>query len=82
MRCSRLVNRSAQKRLEDALERKAPCTEEVLEVLAQRDLLPCIWFLLSRLGCDNAVLRLQTQNVNILSPEEKVKVGEALEKLR
>ena len=70
------------KRLPDSLESKCPSAEEVLEILRQRDLLPGIWFLLSRVGCDNAVLRLQTQKVNILSPKEMEQVGQALQRVR
>lgn len=66
----------------DSLEGKAPCIEEVLQLLQQRDLLPCIWFLLSRVGCDNAVIRLQTQKLGVLSPSGKAQVAQAVQKLR
>ena len=66
----------------DSLEGKAPCIEEVLQLLQQRDLLPCIWFLLSRVGCDNAVIRLQTQKLGVLSPDQKSQVTQAIQKLR
>lgn len=66
----------------DSLEGKAPCIEEVLELLEQRDLLPCIWFLLSRVGCDNAVIRLQTQQLGVLSVHEKAQVMRAVQQMR
>lgn len=64
------------------LQAKTPCIEEVLQLLQERDLLPCIWFILSRVGCDNAVLRVQTQEMSVLTAHEQGVVFSAVQQLR
>lgn len=46
-------------------------TEEALEVLRRRELLPCIWFLFSRAKCDSSVLRMHAQGLSLVNAEEQ-----------
>lgn len=69
------------------LNDKTPSIEEMLQLLQERDRLPCIWFLLSRVGCDKAVLSLQKHGLQkhkrgVLPTEKRLLVAQAVTKLR
>jgi ATP-dependent RNA helicase HelY len=47
-----------------------PGRREVLETLAHRDMLPAIYFIFSRAGCDGAVRQLLQSGVRLCEPED------------
>lgn len=51
-------------------------------LLQKEALLPCIWFILNRIGCDESVLRLQDHGESVLTPQESKLVSDALDKMR
>jgi ATP-dependent RNA helicase HelY len=65
----------------DILDAKVPATEETLDELHRRELLPCIWFLFSRVGCDSCVMRMHTQGVVLVDSEEQAAIKEAVDAL-
>ena len=61
---------------------RVPAVEEALELLQARQLLPAIWFTFSRMGCDNAAVRLHTQGVSLATPAERAVICEAVTALK
>lgn len=60
--------------------RQVPRVEETLKQLKYRGMLPAIWFIFSRKGCDTAIRYVQ--DVQLLSEEEQSQVYEALTTFR
>lgn len=56
--------------------RQVPRVEETLKQLNDQGMLPAIWFIFSRKGCDTAIRYVQ--NLQLLSDDEKRQVCEAL----
>jgi ATP-dependent RNA helicase HelY len=57
-----------------------PRREEVVEVLAQRQMLPAIYFVFSRAGCDRSVEFLMSSGVRLTDREEEERIREFAEK--
>lgn len=51
-----------------------PCKEEIVELLQKNRLLPSIYFIFSRKGCEQAVTLLQQGNTKLTSPEERFEI--------
>ncbi|KAH7365328.1 hypothetical protein KP509_18G021200 [Ceratopteris richardii] len=60
--------------------RQIPRVEETLKQLKHREMLPAIWFIFSRKGCDTAIKYVE--DLQLLSYEEQKQVYEALTKFR
>jgi ATP-dependent RNA helicase HelY len=56
-----------------------PRREEVVEVLAERALLPAIYFLFSRVGCDRSVEWLAGSGIRLTTPDEAEGIREFAE---
>lgn len=52
---------------------------EVVELLARANLLPAIFFIFSRAGCDQAVQQVRRAGVRLTSPEERAEIREIVE---
>ena len=61
---------------------RVPCVEEALELLQAGQLLPTIWFTFSRMGCDNAAVRLHTQGVSLATPADRDVICKAVAALK
>ena len=48
---------------------------DVIELLAERDLLPALWFIFSRAGCEDAVRRARQDGVRLAPPEDRPTVA-------
>ncbi len=59
---------------------RRPRRTEVVERLAEGSLLPAIYFVFSRAGCDDAVRNCRDAGVRLTTPEERRKVREILER--
>jgi len=59
--------------------RAIPRREEVVEMLDDRGLLPAIYFIFSRNGCDQAVRQLLAGPARLTTPEEAERIREYLE---
>ncbi|GIU83493.1 MAG: ATP-dependent RNA helicase [Acidimicrobiales bacterium] len=55
-----------------------PSRLETIELLAQRDLLPAIYFIFSRQGCDEAASALARSGMSLVTPEQADLAEEAL----
>ena len=49
---------------------RAPKRVDLIDVLMERDLLPVIWFVFSRKGCDEAATAMARDGVRLTSPDE------------
>jgi len=49
----------------------APSRTEVVELLAERDMLPALYFVFSRKGCDDAVGRCRREGLRLTTAEER-----------
>jgi ATP-dependent RNA helicase HelY len=58
---------------------RTPRRVETIELLHERDLLPAIYFLFSRAGCDDASRQLVREGVRLTSPEERQRVRVLIE---
>jgi ATP-dependent RNA helicase HelY len=58
---------------------RTPGRLETVELLAERDLLPAIYFVFSRAGCDDAARGLLRQGVCLTSPDERERVRRLLD---
>jgi ATP-dependent RNA helicase HelY len=67
---ARKVGRGEGKRVRDRSRPVPPRREHLLEHLRTSGMLPAIWFVLSRRGCDRAVADLVSQGVRLTTPEE------------
>ncbi|MEW6060256.1 MAG: DEAD/DEAH box helicase [Actinomycetota bacterium] len=56
-----------------------PRREEVVEVLAERGMLPAIYFVFSRAGCDRSVEWLTGSGIRLTTPEEVERIREFAE---
>ncbi|MBD8205355.1 DEAD/DEAH box helicase [Microbacterium sp. CFBP 8790] len=54
---------------------------EVVELLQRNHLLPAIFFIFSRAGCDAAVQQLRRANVRLTSAEERVEIRQIVDEL-
>ncbi|KAI5078697.1 hypothetical protein GOP47_0006368 [Adiantum capillus-veneris] len=66
--------------LQFSRRRQVPRVEETLEQLKSRGMLPAIWFIFSRKGCDTAIRYVR--DLQLLSDEEQRQVYEALTTFR
>ena len=57
-----------------------PRREEVVELLARRKMLPVIYFVFSRLGCQRSVEYLMSAGVRLTDPDEEASIREFAEK--
>ena len=73
---ARKVGRGEGKRVRDRSRPVPPRREHLLEHLRTSGMLPAIWFVLSRRGCDRAVADLVTQGVRLTTPEETAELDE------
>ena len=58
---------------------RAPRRVDLLAELAERDLLPVIWFVFSRKGCDQAAARLARDGIRYTSDSEAARIDELVE---
>lgn len=58
-----------------------PAQEAVLGALAARDMLPAIWFIFSRAGCDRAA-EAAASGPSLVGLEERVQIEAEIEALR
>jgi ATP-dependent RNA helicase HelY len=56
-----------------------PRRTEVVEELRDRSMLPAIYFIFSRAGCDEAVARCLQEGVRLTTPEERTEIGAIVE---
>ena len=56
-----------------------PRREEVVEVLAEQGMLPAIYFVFSRAGCDRSVEWLMSSGVRLTTPEEAARIRDFVE---
>ncbi len=61
--------------------RDFPHGTEVIAALAKREMLPCIYFLFSRKGCDAALDFLASSSLQLLSPDEQRQLNLELDEL-
>lgn len=54
---------------------------EVVELLASQNLLPAIFFIFSRIGCDQSVQQLKRARVNLTSADEKLEIRHLVDDL-
>ena len=66
----RKVERGEGRRVRDRSRPVAPRREHLLEHLRTAGMLPAIWFVLSRSGCDRAVADLVSAGVRLTTPHE------------
>lgn len=64
-----------------AMARLVPTPEQVTSVLKERDMLPAIWFILSRQGCDQAALAAGLGDA-LTTAEERSAIQAELDELR
>ncbi|CAI5483412.1 unnamed protein product [Closterium sp. Yama58-4] len=76
---SRVEELSAQQ-VQQQWRRQVPRVRDTLEQLRKKDMLPAIWFIFSRRGCDTAVSFVR--DTNLLSPSEQAEVEAAIAALR
>ncbi|CAI7771074.1 unnamed protein product [Closterium sp. NIES-53] len=76
---NRVEELSAQQ-VQQQWRRQVPRVRDTLEQLRRKDMLPAIWFIFSRRGCDTAVSFVR--DTNLLSPSEQAEVTEAIAALR
>ena len=57
---------------------RTPWRSEVIARLQQDDLLPCIYFLFSRAGCDEAVQQCLEAGLRLTTPEERREIRETV----
>ncbi|KAK9908752.1 hypothetical protein WJX75_002337 [Coccomyxa subellipsoidea] len=62
--------------------KRMPSLDEVVMSLADRAMLPAIYFIFSRAACDNAALLLDKQGVSLTTPDEQIQILYELESLR
>ena len=55
-----------------------PDKSQIVDLLKQNKLLPSIYFIFSRKGCDQAVDSLQKSNTRLTSPEERIEIEEII----
>ncbi|HVF32679.1 MAG TPA: DEAD/DEAH box helicase [Acidimicrobiales bacterium] len=67
---ARKVERGEGKRVRDRSRPVQPRREHLLEHLRTSGMLPAIWFVLSRVGCDRAVADLLEAGVRLTTPDE------------
>ncbi|HUP86649.1 MAG TPA: DEAD/DEAH box helicase [Acidimicrobiales bacterium] len=67
---TRKVSRGEGKRVRDRSRPVTPRRSELLNHLRTTSMLPAIWFVLSRNGCDRAVADLVTEGVRLTTPDE------------
>jgi superfamily II RNA helicase len=72
--------RMSEEEVQFIRRRQVPQVRDTLTQLVVRDMLPAIWFIFSRRGCDTAVKYLQDEN--LLSLEESRQVKEAIAKFQ
>jgi ATP-dependent RNA helicase HelY len=58
---------------------KTPNQPETIEALASENMLPAIYFIFSRAGCDAAVNRLMEAQVRLIDPDERQAIREIAE---
>lgn len=66
--------------IQDLRRRQIPMLKDTLAQLYERDMLPAIWFIFSRKGCDQAVAKLK--EAALLGPEEEELVRQAVDEFR
>lgn len=58
---------------------RTPSRHDVIEELAQSKMLPAIYFIFSRAGCDAAAMRLADSGVRLTGPDERSTIREVAE---
>ena len=53
---------------------RAPSRSDLIDVLTKRDLLPVIWFVFSRNGCDEAAAAMARDDVRLTSSDEAMRI--------
>jgi len=61
---------------------RVPSVENTITALAQKDMLPAIWFIFSRKDCESAVKKLAKARISLTTPEERKTIQSMLESLR
>ncbi len=56
-----------------------PRRDDVIELLSERDLLPALWFIFSRAGCEDAVRRARQDGVRLAPPEDRERIRAIVE---
>jgi ATP-dependent RNA helicase HelY len=56
-----------------------PRRPEVIELLAERDMLPALYFIFSRMGCEEAVQSCMRSGLRLTSPEARARVRDIAE---
>ena len=51
-----------------------PRRDEVVDLLAQNDLLPALWFVFSRAGCDDAARACVEAGIRLTTPDERARI--------
>jgi ATP-dependent RNA helicase HelY len=54
---------------------RIPWRTEVVDRLDAEDMLPCIYFIFSRRGCDDAVRQCLRENIRLTSPDERAAIS-------
>jgi ATP-dependent RNA helicase HelY len=73
---SRKVERGEGKRVRDRSRPVTPSRQHLLDHLRTTSMLPAIWFVLSRTGCDRAVHDLVEAGVRLTTPEETDEIAD------
>lgn len=73
---------SGRRRISSPVEMGPPATEDTLMALKQQGLLPAIWFVFSRKGCDAAVLSMHDLGIQLTAPKDEAFVANAIAHLR
>ena len=60
---------------------RVPAQEAVLGALAARDMLPAIWFIFSRAGCDRAA-EAAAGGRSLVGPDERAQIAAEIDALR
>ncbi len=76
----RKVERGEGRRVRDRSRPVTPRREHLLEHLHSTGMLPAIWFVLSRKGCDRAVADLVEAGVRLTSHEETVELADLVQR--
>lgn len=63
-------------RVRDRARRVTPERADLLDMLRRESLLPALWFILSRGGCERAVAQLVDQGVRLTTPTEGMRLRE------
>ncbi|MHB8511517.1 MAG: DEAD/DEAH box helicase [Actinomycetota bacterium] len=59
--------------------KQIPRREDVVELLNERGLLPAIYFIFSRNGCEQAVKQLSDAHMQLTTPDEALRIAEYIE---